>query len=139
MTNNVLDVTVKACYTINIEKMRMKGVGNVENGRVQDSFFGMSFNHQMSWIDETVSHIVTHNLQPTIRAEGREAYGQKGYTHALKRIFEVIKSDQKNITNLDEIVKAERKLKDYLYDGKFSDDEMLSCWGKYTENYMNEL
>ena len=20
-----------------------------------------------------------------------------------------------------------------------SDDEMLSCWGKYTENYMNEL
>lgn len=42
----------------------MKGVGNVESGRVQDSFFGMSFNHQMSWIDETVSHIVTHNLQP---------------------------------------------------------------------------
>ena len=94
----------------------MKGVGNVESGRVQDSFFGMSFNHQMSWIDETVSHIVTHNLQP-----------------------KVIKSDPKNITNLDEIVKAERKLKDYLYDGKFSDDEMLSCWGKYTENYMNEL
>lgn len=139
MTNSVLDVTVKACYTINIEKMSMKGVGNMENGRVQDSFLGMSFNHQMSWIDETVSHIVTHNLQPTIRAEGREAYGQKGYTHALKRIFEVIKSDPKNITNLDEIVKAERKLKDYLYDGKFSDDEMLSCWGKYTQNYMNEL
>ena len=105
MTNNVLDVTAKACYTINIEKMSMKGVGNVESGRIQDSFFGMSFNHQMSWIDETVS----------------------------------IKSDPKNITNLDEIVKAERKLKDYLYDGKFSDDEMLSCWGKYTENYMNEL
>ena len=99
----------------------------------------MSFNHQMSWIDETVSHIVTHNLQPKIREEGRESYDQKGYTHALKRIFEVIKSDPKNITNLDEIVKAERKLKDYLYDGKFSDDEMLSCWGKYTENYMNEL
>ena len=117
MTNNVLDVTAKACYTINIEKMSMKGVGNVESGRVQDSFFGMSFNHQMSWIDETVSHIVTHNLQPKIRAEGREAYGQKGYTHALKRIFEVIKSDPKNITNLDEIVKGERKLKDYLYDG----------------------
>lgn len=117
----------------------MKGVGNVERGRVQDSFFGMSFNHQMSWIDETVSHIVTHNLQPKISEEGRESYGQKGYTHALKRIFEVIKSDPKNITNLDEIVKAERKLKDYLYDGKFSDDEMLSCWGKYTENYMNEL
>ena len=117
----------------------MKGVGNVESGRVQDSFFGMSFNHQMSWIDETVSHIVTHNLQPKIREEGRESYGQTGYTHALKRIFEVIKSDPKNITNLDEIVKAERKLKDYLYDGKFSDDEMLSCWGKYTENYMNEL
>lgn len=38
MTNNVLDVTVKACYTINIEKMSMKGVGNVESGRVQDSF-----------------------------------------------------------------------------------------------------
>ncbi len=111
----------------------------MESGRVQDSFLGMSFNHQMSWIDETVSHIVTHNLQPKIRAEGREAYGQKGYTHALKRIFEVIKSDPKNITNLDEIVKAERKLKDYLYDGKFSDDEMLSCWGKYTQNYMNEL
>ena len=139
MTNNVLDVTAKACYTINIEKMRMKGVGNVESGRVQDSFFGMSFNNQMSWIDETVSHIVIHNLQPKIREEGREAYGQKGYTHALKRIFEVIKCDPKNITNLDEIVKAERKLKDYLYDGKFSDDEMLSCWGKYTENYMNEL
>ena len=139
MTNNVLDVTAKACYTINIEKMRMKGVGNVESGRVQDSFFGMSFNHQMSWIDETVSHKVIHNLQPKIREEGREAYGQKGYTHALKRIFEVIKCDPKNITNLDEIVKAERKLKDYLYDGKFSDDEMLSCWGKYTENYMNEL
>lgn len=139
MTNNVLDVTAKACYTINIEKMRMKGVGNVESGRVQDSFFGMSFNHQMSWIDETVSHIVIHNLQPKIREEGREAYGQKGYTHALKRIFEVIKCDPKNITNLDEIVKAERELKDYLYDGKFSDDEMLSCWGKYTENYMNEL
>lgn len=130
---------MKACYTINIEKISMKGVGNVESGRVQDSFFGMSFNHQMSWIDETVSHIVTHNLQPKIREEGRESYGQKGYTHALKRIFEVIKSDPKNITNLDEIVKAERKLKDYLYDGKFSDDEMLSCWGKYTENYMNEL
>lgn len=61
----------------------MKGVGNVESGRVQDSFFGMSFNHQMSWIDETVSHIVTHNLQPKIRTEGREAYGQKGYTHTL--------------------------------------------------------
>lgn len=57
----------------------------------------------------------------------------------MKRIFEVIKCDPKNITNLDEIVKAERKLKDYLYDRKFSDDEMLSCWGKYTENYMNEL
>ena len=139
MTNNVLDVTVKACYTINIEKMSMKGVGNVESGRIQDSFFGMSFNNQVSWIDETVSHIVTHNLRPKIREEGRESYGQKGYTHALKRIFEVIKSDPKNITNLDEIVKAERKLKDYLYDGKFSDDEMLSCWGKYTQNYMNEL
>ena len=63
----------------------------------------------------------------------------KRATHTLKRIFEVIKSDPKNITNLDEIVKAERKLKDYLYDGKFSDDEMLSCWGKYTQNYMNEL
>ena len=63
----------------------------------------------------------------------------KRATHALKRIFEVIKCDPKNITNLDEIVKAERKLKDYLYDRKFSDDEMLSCWGKYTENYMNEL
>ena len=58
---------------------------------------------------------------------------------SAKRIFEVIKCDPKNITNLDEIVKAERKLKDYLYDRKFSDDEMLSCWGKYTENYMNEL
>lgn len=56
----------------------------------------------MSWIDETVSHIVTHNLQSKIMVEGREAYGQKGYTHALKRIFEVIKSDQKNITNLEE-------------------------------------
>lgn len=117
----------------------MKGVGNMESGRVQDSFLGMSFNHQMSWIDETVSHIVTHNLRPKIREEGRESYGRKGYTHALKRIFEVIKSDPKNITNLDEIVKAERKLKDYLYGGKFSDDEMLSCWGKYTQNYMNEL
>ncbi len=31
---------------------------------------------------------------------------KKGYTHALKRIFEVIKSDPKNITNLDEIVKG---------------------------------
>lgn len=102
MTNNVLDVTVKACYTINIEKMRMKEAGNVESGRFQDSFFGMSFNYQMSWIDETVSHIVTHNLQSKIRAEGREAYGQKGYTHALKRIFEVIKSDLKNITNLED-------------------------------------
>ena len=139
MTNNVLDVTAKACYNINIENMLIIGVGNVDCGLVQDRFFGMSFNHHMSLLDETVSHIVTHNLQPKISEEGRESYGQKGYTHALKRIFEVIKSDPKNITNLDEIVKAERKLKDYLYDGKFSDDEMLSCWGKYTQNYMNEL
>ena len=28
----------------------MKGVGNMESDRVQGSFFGMSFNHQMSWI-----------------------------------------------------------------------------------------
>lgn len=58
MTNNVLDVTVKACYTINIEKMSMKGVDNMESDRVRDSFLGMSFNHQMSWTDETVSHII---------------------------------------------------------------------------------
>ena len=60
-------------YKYREDAYERRGVGNMESGRVQGSFLGMSINHQMSWIDETVSHIVTHNIQPQIRTEGREA------------------------------------------------------------------
>lgn len=134
--NIVLDITVEMRYTISIEIGRR---GDVKVDRVRECLMGESFNYQMSWIDETVTHMIKHNLKPKIMAEGREAYGQKGYTHALNRIFNVIKNDPKNRERIDEVAEAEQALKDYLYDGAYSDEEMLSYWRIYTENYINEL
>ena len=70
-------------------------------------YFPRSFNEQMAWIDEEVEHIIKYNdkynIKKDIQEKGRVAYGEQGYTHAINRLFKIIKSDPKNKAILCEV------------------------------------
>ena len=54
-------------------------------------YFPKSFNEQMSWIDESIEHIIKHGkIKKDIQERGRASYGKQGYTHAIHRLFEII-------------------------------------------------
>ena len=51
-------------------------------------YFPKSFNEQMSWIDESIEHIIKHGkIKKDIQERGRASYGKQGYTHAIHRLF----------------------------------------------------
>ncbi len=108
-------------------------------------FNQLSFNEQMSWIDEEVEHIIKYNekyhLKSEIQKMGRSAYGQLGYTHAINRLFEMIKADSKNEAYSHEVCKAEKELIAFLYDepGAMSEEEIYTYWNNYLQLYMDEL
>ncbi len=108
-------------------------------------YFPKSFNEQMTWIDEEVEHIIKYNdkyhIKKKIQEEGRVAYGKKGYTHAINRMFEIIKSDPKNKAVLHEVCKAEQELISFLYDesGAKSEEEIYTYWNNYLWAYVAEL
>lgn len=108
-------------------------------------YFPMSFNEQMSWIDEEVEYIIKYNdkyhIKRKIQEEGRVVYGKKGYTHAINRMFEIIKSDPKNKAVLHEVCKAEQELISFLYDepGALSEEQVYVYWNSYLQSYIAEL
>lgn len=99
----------------------------------------------MAWIDEEVEHIIkyndVHKLKAGIQEQGKEAYGKAGYTHAINRLFEIVKADPKNKALLCEINKAEEELKAFLYDesGALSEKEIFEYWNNYLRAYVAEL
>lgn len=108
-------------------------------------YFPKSFNEQMAWIDEEVEHIIKYNdkynIKKAIQEKGRAAYGGQGYTHAINRLFEVIKSDSQNKAVLREVCKAEQELISYLYDepGALSEEKIYAYWNSYLQSYIAEL
>lgn len=108
-------------------------------------YFSRTFNEQMAWIDEEVEHIIKHNdvhkIKAGIQKQGKEAYGEAGYTHAINRLFEIVKSDPKNRALLREVNKAEEELKAFLYDdpGALSEAEISEYWNNYMCAYVAEL
>ena len=72
---------------------------------------------------------------------GRSAYGKQGYTHAINRLFEIVKSDSKNKAILREVCRAEQELIAYLYDepGAWSEEQIYAYWNSYLQSYIAEL
>lgn len=108
-------------------------------------YFPKSFNEQMAWIGEEVEHIIKHNgeydIKKNIQEKGRGAYGESGYTHAINRLFAIIKADSKNKAVLREVTKAEQELIDFLYDepGALSEQQIYDYWNCYMQSYIAEL
>lgn len=108
-------------------------------------YFPKSFNEQMAWIGEEVEHIIKHNdehdIKKNIQEKGRWAYGEPGYTHAINRLFEIIKSDPKNKAVLHEVCRAEQELIDFLYDEPeaLSERQIYDYWNSYMQSYIAEL
>lgn len=105
-------------------------------------YFPRSFNEQMAWIGEEVEHIIKYNEAHKIKEEIKKAtYGEVGYTHAIKRLFEIIKADPKNKALLREVNKAEEELKSFLYDESdaLSEKEIFQYWNNYEWAYVAEL
>lgn len=108
-------------------------------------YFPRSFNEQMAWIDEEVEHIIKYddkyNIKKDIQEKGIDAYGQSGYTHAINRLFEIIKTDPKNKALLQEVCKAEKELIAFLYDepGALSEKQIYEYWNAYLQSYIAEL
>lgn len=113
--------------------------------RDRETYFKKSFNEQMSCIDETVEHIIKYNdkyhIKKDIQEKGKSAYGEQGYTHAINRLFEIIKSDPKNKAVLHEVCKAEQELIAFLYDEPraLTEDEIYAYWNNYLQLYIVEL
>ena len=77
-------------------------------------YFPKSFNEQMPWIDESIEHIIKHGkIKKDNQERGRASYGKQGYTHAIHRLFEIIKADPKNKAVLREVYRAEQELMSY--------------------------
>lgn len=111
----------------------------------KETCFPRTFNEQMAWIGEEVEHIIKHNAtrqtKQSIRQQGREAYGQNGYTHTIKRMFDIIKADPKNRALMREVDRAEQELTAFLYDepGALPEEEILAYWNNYMWAYIAEL
>lgn len=108
-------------------------------------YFPKSFNEQMAWIGEEVEHIIKYNddydIKKNIQENGRKAYGETGYTHAINRLFSIITSDPKNKAVLHEVRKAQQELIAFLYDesGALSERQIYAYWNSYMQSYVAEL
>lgn len=105
-------------------------------------YFPKSFNEQMSWIDESIEHIIKHGkIKKDIQERGRASYGKQGYTHAIHRLFEIIKADPKNKAVLREVYRAEQELMSYLYDepDALPEAQIAAYWNNYLQAYIAEL
>lgn len=108
-------------------------------------YFHKSFNEQMAWIYEEVEHIIKydekHNIRLKIQQKGIAAYGEAGYTHAIHRLFEIVRADPKNIALLREVNMAEQDLVAYLYDKPDApaEEEIFRYWNAYMQAYIAEL
>ena len=112
------------------------------NKRDKKIYFPKSFNEQMSWIDESVEHIIKHGkIKKDVQERGRAAYGKQGYTHAIHRLFEIIKADPKNKAVLREVYRAEQELISYLYDepDALPEAQIFAYWNSYLQAYISEL
>ena len=76
------------------------------------TYYPMSFNEQMAWIDEEEEYLVndrdkTHKQLNEIRAMGKETYGtmKSRVTYGIHRLVEFIRLDPKNIVVLREVNK----------------------------------
>lgn len=111
----------------------------------RETYFQMTFQEQMSWLGEEVEHIIKQNeayhIKQKIQQQGREAYGQTGHTHAIKRLFDIIRADPKNRPLLREVDRAERELTAFLYDepDALPEEEIFTYWNDYLWAYMAEL
>ena len=104
-------------------------------------YFPRTFNEQMAWIGEEVEHIIKYNLKADIQEQGIEVYGKNGVTHAINRLFEIVKADPKNKALLREIRKSEEEFKAFLYDQPSSllESEIYEYWNNYLWAYVAEL
>ena len=112
------------------------------NKKDKKIYFPKSFNEQMSWIDESVEHIIKHGkIKKDVQERGRAAYGKQGYTHAIHRLFEIIKADPKNKAVLREVYRAEQELISYLYDepDALPEAQIFAYWNSYLQAYISEL
>lgn len=112
----------------------------------REEFFLKTFNEQMAWITGEVTKILRDNEKYCIKKKimecGKEAYGEiGGYTHEIKRLFEVIKADPKNREVLCEVKRAEQELIAFLYDdpGALSAKEIYVYWNHYEREHISEL
>lgn len=111
----------------------------------KEIYFPRSFNEQMTWIDEEVERIIKYNktrqTKKKIQEQGKAAYGQIGYTHAINRMFEIIKVDPKNKALIREVNRAEQELIAFLYDepDALSEKEIFTYWNNYMWAYVAEL
>lgn len=111
------------------------------------TYYPMSFNEQMAWIDEEVEYLIndrdkTHKQLNEIRAMGKETYGtmKSRVTYEIHRLFEIIRSDPKNIVVLREVNKAEQELIAFLYaEPEALPEEICRYWNSYTRAYAAEL
>lgn len=108
-------------------------------------YFSRTFNEQMAWINEEVEHIIKYNevrkIKKGIQDQGRDAYGEATYTHAINRLFEIIKADPKNKALLREVNRAEEELIAFLYDepGALSEEDIIAYWNNYKWAYIAEI
>ena len=112
------------------------------NKRDKKIYFPKSFNEQMSWIDESVEHIIKHGkIKKDVQERGRAVYGKQGYTHVIHRLFEIIKADPKNKAVLREVYRAEQELISYLYDepDALPEAQIFAYWNSYLQAYIAEL
>ena len=108
-------------------------------------YYPKSFNEQMAWIGEEVEHIIKYDneysIKKNIQEAGRNAYGMCEYTHAINKLFAIVKSDPKNQAVLHEVCRAEQELISFLYDdsGALSEGKIYEYWNTYMKSYMAEL
>lgn len=107
----------------------------------QEIYLKKSYSEQMAWIGEEVENIINHNRVTTIREHGKDSYGMIGSTYSIKRLFEIIKADPKNVEHLNEVNTVEKELIGFFYDDiqHMSEEDIYKYWHSYLERYIEEL
>lgn len=140
MTSNSI-ISIDKVYFLNA-RTRRKDMVDIKDKQI---YCPKSFSEQMAWIDEEVESIIKydkeHNIRLKIQEKGIAAYGEAGYTHAIHRLFEIVRADPKNIALLHEVNRAEEDLVAYLYNKPDApaEEEIFGYWNAYMQAYIAEL
>lgn len=104
--------------------------------KYNEEFSEKTFNQQMAEICAEVERIIRSGEKQAIKANGRENYENT----TVAKLFELTRSDPKNLGLMREILRAEKELTDFLFCVPYawSENEILTYWRIFRDSCVAE-